>query len=54
MAAVIKELKQLHVRMVMEPKNADEMTKCQKKAALQYLMFLFLKMQKDKGKGINR
>ena len=24
----------------MYPKNADEMTKCQKKAALQYLMFL--------------
>ena len=39
-ASVLKELKQLHNRMVMDPKNADEMTTSKKKAALQYLMFL--------------
>ena len=39
-AAVLKELKQLHDRMVMYPTNVEEITKCQIKAALQYLMFL--------------
>ena len=39
-SAVPKELKQLHDRMVMDPKNADEMTTSKKNAALQYLMFL--------------
>ena len=35
-----KELEQLHDRVVMDLKNADKMAKCQKKAVLQYLMFL--------------
>ena len=39
-ASVLNELKQLHDRVFMDPKNADEMTKCQKKVALQYLIFL--------------
>ena len=52
MAAVLKELKQLHDRMVMDPKNADEMTKCQKMAEIQYLMFLKQKICENiKGKG---
>ena len=38
--SVLKELKQLHDRMFMDPKNLDEITKCQKKLALQYLIFL--------------
>ena len=37
--AVLKYLKQLYDRMVMDPKNSDEMTKCREKAALQYLIF---------------
>ena len=40
--------------MAIEPKNADNMTKCQKKkAAFQYLMFQ-KKMRKDKGKLMRR
>ena len=39
-SAVLKELKHMHDRMVMELKNAGEMTTCQKKTALQYFMFL--------------
>ena len=39
-AAVLKELKQLHNRMVMDPKSSNEMTMSLKKSALQYLMFL--------------
>ena len=39
-AAVLKELKQLHERMVMYPKNADGIRTSQENAALQYLMFL--------------
>ena len=39
-AAILKELKQLHGRMFVDLKNADKMTTCQKKLALQYLMFL--------------
>ena len=34
-ASFLKELKQLHDRMFMDPKNTDEMNKCQKKAAPQ-------------------
>ena len=52
MAAVLKELKQLHDRVFMDLNNAYEMTKCQKKAALQYLIFLKKKIcRKIKGKG---
>ena len=40
MVAVLKELKQLHDKMVMNPKNVDKMNECQKKAALRYLMLL--------------
>ena len=38
--AVLKELKQLHDRKVLEPKDAKQMSEEDKKAALQYLMFL--------------
>ena len=38
--AVLKELRQLHDRMVIQPKFADNMTEKQKTDALQYLMFL--------------
>ena len=38
--AVLKELRQLHYRMVIEPKFADSMTEKQKDDTLQYLMFL--------------
>ena len=52
LAAFLKELKKLHNRMVTDPKNADDMTKCQKKAALQYLMFLKQKICGNiKGRG---
>ena len=51
-ADVLKELKQLHDRIVMDPKNAGKMYKCHKKAALQYLMFLYKKRcGKIKGRG---
>ena len=40
--AVLKDLNNLHDRIVMDPKNSDEMYKFQKKAALQYLIFLYL------------
>jgi hypothetical protein len=47
--AVLKELKQLHVRNVIEPKNP---THAEKKAALQYLMFLKQKRTGEiKGRG---
>ena len=36
--------------MVMDPNNADEMTTCQKKTALQYLMFLKQKGCKKMGR----
>ena len=39
-ASVLKELRQLHDRMVMEPKFVENMTKKQKTDALQYIMFL--------------
>ena len=38
--AVLKELKQLHDWMVIEPQHPEEMSKDEKKASLQYLMFL--------------
>jgi hypothetical protein len=38
--AVIKELKQLHSRNVLEPKDPKTMTFIDKKRALEYLMFL--------------
>ena len=51
-AAILKELKQLHGRMVLDPKNAGGMITSKKKAALKYLMFLKLKRcGKIKGRG---
>ena len=51
-SSVLKILKQLHDRMVIDPKNAGKMTKCQKKEKLQYLMFLKQKRcVKIKGEG---
>ena len=51
-AAILKELKQLHGRMFVDLKNADEMTTCQKKVALQYIMFLNQKrLGKINGRG---
>ena len=38
--AVLKELHQLHERMVIEPINGDNLSRNEKRAALQYLMFL--------------
>jgi hypothetical protein len=38
--AVLKELLQLHDRGVLEPKQAQQLTREEKQAALQYLMFL--------------
>ena len=38
--AVLKEMKQIHDRMVIDPKNPEEMTREEKCAALKYLMFL--------------
>jgi hypothetical protein len=38
--AVMSELKQLHERLIPDPKDLDELTKEEKKASLQYLMFL--------------
>ena len=46
-SAILKDLKQLHVRMVMYPKNANGMTMSEKKAVLQHLIFL---KQKRRGK----
>ena len=39
-SAVLKELKQIHDRKVLDPKYANELTDEQKMAALKYLMFL--------------
>jgi hypothetical protein len=50
--AVLSELKQLHTRKVLEPKDASKMTPMQKKRALQYLMFLKNKRNRIiKGRG---
>jgi hypothetical protein len=38
--AVLSELKQLHNRNVLAPKNSDELSQFDKKAALRYLIFL--------------
>ena len=38
--AVLNELNQLHIKKVLEPKNAGEMTRDDTRGALQYLMFL--------------
>ena len=45
--AVLKELKQLHDRKVLEPADAEKLSKDEKRAALQYIMFL-----KKKGSGV--
>ena len=50
-AAFLKELKQMHNRMVMDKKNADKITTGQKKAAIQYLMFLKKNKSRTKRKG---
>jgi hypothetical protein len=51
-AAVKKEMLQLHDRKVMAPKQAKELTPAQKKEALAYLMFLKCKRcGKIKGRG---
>ena len=39
-AAVLKDIKQLHNRMLINPKNTHDMSKDHKKRALQYLIFL--------------
>ena len=50
--AVLKELKQLHDRMVMTPVSSTTISKQEKQAALQYLMFLKKKRSgKIKGRG---
>ena len=50
--AVPKDLCQLHDRMVMEPMDSKDLTTSEKKAALQYLMFLKKKRcGKIKGRG---
>lgn len=52
MEAVLMELKQLHDRKVMEPRDPDALTAEEKRAALQYLMFLKQKKSgKIKGRG---
>ena len=49
-AAVLKEIKQLHCRMAIDPKNFDEMTTSKKKAAVQYLMGLKQNRCEKKGR----
>ena len=50
--AVLKELKQLHDHLVIEPVNADKMTLKEKQGALAYLMFLKEKRTGEiKGRG---
>ena len=39
-SVVLKYIKKLHNKMVMDPKNVDDMSKGQKKTDLQHLMFL--------------
>ena len=38
--AVIKELKQLHDRVILDPSDPNKMSKEEKQASLKYLMFL--------------
>ena len=47
MEAVLKEIQQLHDRMVIEPKHMEILSKKDRENALQYLMFL---KEKRKGK----
>ncbi len=50
--AVLKELKQLHDRQVLEPANSRMISRDEKREALQYLMFLKTKRcRKIKGRG---
>eukprot|EP00957_Ditylum_brightwellii_P064063 4859920-Ditylum_brightwellii.AAC.1 len=50
--AVLTELQQLHDQMVLKPRSPKEMTKQEKSATLQYLMFLKKKhCRKIKGQG---
>jgi hypothetical protein len=50
--AVLKELQQLHDRGVLEPKEPTELSREEKRAALQYLMFLKKKRcRRIKGRG---
>eukprot|EP00957_Ditylum_brightwellii_P084697 6439847-Ditylum_brightwellii.AAC.1 len=50
--AVMNELKQLHDRSVLDPKDPSELSDEEKKASLQYLMFLKKKRcGKIKGRG---
>ena len=53
-AAVLKKLKQLHERMVMDSKNADKITTNKKGSAPLSNFFEAKEMQKNKGKGICR
>ena len=49
---MLTEIKQLHDRMVIDPKHSRQLTKKEKKAALQYLMFPKQKScGKNKGHG---
>ena len=49
---MLKELKQLHDHLVIEPVNADKMTLKEKQGALAYLMFLKEKRTGEiKGRG---
>ena len=50
--AVLAELNQLHERKVLKPKDSSKLSREEKKAALQYLMFLKQKRcGKIKGRG---
>ena len=54
-AAVLKDLKQLHDRMVMDPKNADKMiTRLKNCSAPIFNVFEAKEMRKNKGKGVCR
>jgi len=43
--AVIEELQQLQERQVIEPCNAEKMSKTEKQDVLEYLMFLMKKVE---------
>jgi hypothetical protein len=38
---VVEELKQIEIRKVFKPKKASDLTNAQKRASLEYLMYLF-------------